>query len=36
VAIERLQVLRVEQTKHKGSNCAAGEVGDKKDPDGGP
>ena len=32
VAEERLQVLRIEQTEHKGGNCTAGEVGDQKDP----
>ena len=36
VAVERLKVLRVEQTEHQGGNCAAGEVGDQKDPDGRP
>jgi hypothetical protein len=33
VAVERLQVLRIEQTKYKGSRCAPAEVGDQKDPD---
>jgi hypothetical protein len=28
VAVERLQVLRVEQTKHRGSKCTPSEVGD--------
>jgi len=34
VAVQWLQVRRVEQSKHKGSKCAAGQVGDKIDPDG--
>jgi hypothetical protein len=36
MAVERLQVIRVEQTKHEGSKCSASEVGDKIDPDGRP
>jgi hypothetical protein len=36
VAVERLQVLRVEQTKHRGSKRTASEVGDQEDPDGRP